>query len=68
MAIRACTAEYGLSQRTLLILLSNNHFLQTVPLSQWTITSFDAKTRIVCITMTSGVNTTHIVVTLPKFI
>jgi len=68
MAVRACSVEYRLTQNTLLAILNEDHFLQTVPRDQWAITSFDAKTMIVCIKMTNDVSITNLTVTLPEFV
>lgn len=68
MAKQACSVDYTLSQANLLALIEENHFLQMVPLDQWTITSFNPKTREVCVTMINDVSTTRFTVTFKPFV
>ena len=68
MAKQACSADYTLSQTNLLALIEENHFLQTVPLDQWTITSFNPETREVCVTMTNDVSTTRFTITFKPLV
>jgi hypothetical protein len=44
------------------------HFLDKVPLDDWTITSFDPKTRQVCIDLETENGRRHFSITLPIFV